>query len=62
MCRDSEDLVIERAVAGLLKSAEPVTLESLRDAVGIKPREVELQAFEPDLSGYDFFCQEVSCG
>jgi transposase len=62
MCRDFDNSAIEGAVGRLLKTTERVTLEGLRDAVGITPREVTLQAFEPDLSGYDSFCQEVSCG
>jgi hypothetical protein len=62
MCRDFEDSVIEEAVAGLLKNSARVTLEMLRDAVGIESREVGLLAFEPDLSRYDSFCQEVFCG
>ena len=62
MCRELDNESIETSVSVLLKQSEPVTLEGLREALGITPSRPEIQAFEPDLSGYDSFCQEVRHG
>ena len=62
LSRELDDGHIEGAVAALLSRTEPVTLEGLRDALGIKPERPVVAAFEPDLSGYDRFVKEVQCG
>lgn len=62
LCRDLDDGHIELSISALLERPEPVTLESSRDALGIKPERPVVQAFEADLSGYDCFVKEVQCG
>lgn len=62
LCRDLDDGHIELSISALLDQPEPVTLERLRDALGIKPDRPVVAAFEPDLSGYDRFVKEVCCG
>lgn len=62
LSRELNDRYIEGSVSVLLERPEPVTLERLRDALGIKPERPVVEAFEPDLSGYDRFVKEVQCG
>lgn len=62
LCRDLDDDHIDASVSGLLQKGQAVTLESLRESLGIKSERPVIEAFEPDLSGYDRFVTEVQCG
>lgn len=61
LCREFDNESIEMSVSGLLGQTGPVTLEGLRDALGIRPERPMIAPFEPDLSGYDSLMKEV-CG
>lgn len=57
-----DDQHIETSVSALLDQPDPVTLEGLRNALGITPERPLVAAFEPDLSVYDCLIKEVCCG
>lgn len=62
LCRGFDDGCIERSVSVLLEQPGPVTLERLRDAMGIRPERPVVEPFVPDLKGYDRFVKGVYCG
>lgn len=62
LSRELDDQHIEASLTALLDQHDPVTLERLRDALGIRPELPMIAAFEPDLSSYDRFVKEVQCG
>jgi len=62
LSQELDDPHIEASVSALLDQPEPVILERLRDALGIRPERPLVVAFEPDLSSYDCFVTEVQCG
>jgi len=60
-CRELDDQVIEAGLKQLIAEEGPLSLERVRDAVGMQRPVSDLKPFVADLSMYDQYCREV-CG
>ncbi len=60
-CRELDDQVIEAGLKQLIAQEGPLSLERVRDAVGMQRPVSDLKPFVADLSMYDQYCREV-CG
>lgn len=61
-CRDLDDGVLAARLQALAEVHEVVRLDMLCEAPGAWPEGTKLPPLNPDLSGYDRFCEEVDHG